>query len=244
MRNLCKTYRIELFCLVNLAITFTTVLILKLPFIIQLFPGLLAVLIIYREQGKAKARKLFRKWFLTDLRSITYYIIAFLIPLTATLLIFFLWEQPSSTDLDSTTFPVIETIGVLLVTVIGSIAEEIGWRGFLLPEFFKKYSPAISAIVVGLIWGIWHFKTEAGIWVFLVYIIGTVEDSIVMTWLYLKTGQTLITSIIYHTSINIVFIACFGTGKDLPQMSYFGLLALLMLVPSLLAIYKLSKARI
>ena len=39
-------------------------------------------------------------------------------------------------------------------TVIG---EEIGWRGFLVPELAKKHSFPATAMITGLIWAIWHY---------------------------------------------------------------------------------------
>jgi membrane protease YdiL (CAAX protease family) len=39
-------------------------------------------------------------------------------------------------------------------TVIG---EEIGWRGFLIPELAKKHSFPAIAMITGFIWAIWHY---------------------------------------------------------------------------------------
>jgi uncharacterized protein len=39
-------------------------------------------------------------------------------------------------------------------TVIG---EEIGWRGFLVPELSKKHSFPATALITGFIWAIWHY---------------------------------------------------------------------------------------
>lgn len=36
------------------------------------------------------------------------------------------------------------------------LGEELGWRGFLLPNLMEKYSITKSTIISGIIWGIWH----------------------------------------------------------------------------------------
>lgn len=35
--------------------------------------------------------------------------------------------------------------------------EEFGWRGFLLPEFLKRYTLWQAGIRVGIIWAVWHY---------------------------------------------------------------------------------------
>ena len=91
----------------------------------------------------------------------------------------------------------------LLAIFIGSITEEIGWRGFLLPNLQKKYSPLISSIIVGLLWGVWHFNFTGGILGFILYIVTIIEISIMMTWLYNKTNRNLLLMIIWHFSFNL-----------------------------------------
>lgn len=46
-------------------------------------------------------------------------------------------------------------IYILLGTIIGSLGEEIGWRGFMLSQLQLNYSPIISSIILGLVWGFW-----------------------------------------------------------------------------------------
>ncbi|WP_295670208.1 type II CAAX endopeptidase family protein [uncultured Mucilaginibacter sp.] len=103
--------------------------------------------------------------------------------------------------------------------------EEIGWRGFLLPILQDKFRPLTAAVILGLIWGIWHIpmylthnpegsRTQ----LFLVYfIIGTVPITILFVWLFNRTGSLLIT-IFFHAAINATF-ALFGklpTGELRP----------------------------
>lgn len=38
-----------------------------------------------------------------------------------------------------------------------SLGEELGWRGFLAPLLRKRFSFAVTAILVGVLWGAWHF---------------------------------------------------------------------------------------
>lgn len=39
----------------------------------------------------------------------------------------------------------------------GPMGEELGWRGYALVELNKKFNLFASSILIGLIWGFWHF---------------------------------------------------------------------------------------
>jgi membrane protease YdiL (CAAX protease family) len=105
-------------------------------------------------------------------------------------------------------FLVVATTGVIqnCATTLG---EEIGWRGFLVPELAKRFSFTATAVVSGVIWALWHVP----IIVFAGYNVGTgwyglavvcaniIVLSFVLTWLRLKSGS-LWTGVILHASHN------------------------------------------
>ncbi|MGL5348934.1 MAG: CPBP family intramembrane glutamic endopeptidase [Peptostreptococcaceae bacterium] len=43
-----------------------------------------------------------------------------------------------------------------VVNFITCLGEELGWRGYLLPNLLEKMSPIKATIVSGIIWGVWH----------------------------------------------------------------------------------------
>ena len=38
----------------------------------------------------------------------------------------------------------------------GALGEELGWRGFLLPILQRKASPVTSALIMSVLWSLWH----------------------------------------------------------------------------------------
>jgi membrane protease YdiL (CAAX protease family) len=48
------------------------------------------------------------------------------------------------------------TAGLLLACLSG-LGEEIGWRGFLVPELSRRLSFARTSLVSGAVWSLWHY---------------------------------------------------------------------------------------
>jgi membrane protease YdiL (CAAX protease family) len=47
--------------------------------------------------------------------------------------------------------------GVAWGLIGGGLLEETGWTGFVVPQLQKQYSIFTTGIIVGILWGIWHF---------------------------------------------------------------------------------------
>ena len=92
------------------------------------------------------------------------------------------------------------TVGLLLNALIIT-GEEIGWRGFLLPELTKSTSFPIATAATGLVWAVWHyplifFAPEAFDFVGVpnyfavpMFTLILIAVSVVLGWLRLKTGS-------------------------------------------------------
>ena len=98
---------------------------------------------------------------------------------------------------------------MLLILLIG-LGEEYGWRGFALPKLQQKQSALVASLILGLVWGFWHFPGYLiGVGVpldmtfdlFMVWVIGA---TILMTWVYNNT-QSVLLSILMHMSANAAF---------------------------------------
>jgi uncharacterized protein len=45
----------------------------------------------------------------------------------------------------------------LRMLLIGGLTEELGWRGFALPILRRHKGPLAASVIVGLVWGLWHW---------------------------------------------------------------------------------------
>ncbi|MCL1820047.1 MAG: CPBP family intramembrane metalloprotease [Oscillospiraceae bacterium] len=94
---------------------------------------------------------------------------------------------------------------VTVASIIGSIGEEVGWRGFMLPAFREKHSLLFSSVFTGLLWGAWYFGKISlfGITGYLLFVLMVTEWSVLMAWIFYKTGKSLPLMIAFHFVINI-----------------------------------------
>ncbi len=91
------------------------------------------------------------------------------------------------------------------------IGEEGGWRGFLLPEFTKKYKARISTFYTALIWAPWHLPIffydkdfiAMGIGGSIGWVVGLIFGSLLLGWLVKQSKWSLWPVILWHGTFNL-----------------------------------------
>jgi CAAX protease family protein len=102
-------------------------------------------------------------------------------------------------------------VGALGAMLSGSIGEEIGWRGFAQPLLQKSAGALGAAVVLGVIWGIWHLNAELTTSQPLAAffndaprsLLRMVATAILYGWLYIRTGGSLPVVMLAHAGHNI-----------------------------------------
>lgn len=102
------------------------------------------------------------------------------------------------------------TAGVLFAAIF-ALGEEIGWRGFLVPELAITRSFTGVALISGVIWALFHFPfvfifggERAGTpipYQLLVMTIQAIAISTIVAWIRLMSGS-LWTAVIFHSVLN------------------------------------------
>ena len=96
----------------------------------------------------------------------------------------------------------------------GPWGEETGWRGFALPRLLTLFKPLTAAIILGLIWALWHAPafltsdlTQAN-YRFAWFVIGITFMSVFMTWIYINANRNyLVAGFIPHAINNLMGIS-------------------------------------
>jgi membrane protease YdiL (CAAX protease family) len=104
---------------------------------------------------------------------------------------------------------------VLLGLVVGIGAgffEELGWTGFATPALRKRHSVVASALMIGVVWGAWHFlaiwwgsadatgSVPTGLFMMVALFSFLPPYRVLMTMVYERTGSLLI-GILMHASL-------------------------------------------
>lgn len=98
---------------------------------------------------------------------------------------------------------------ILLGTPVQA-GEEIGWRGFALPRLLRVAGFAWSAILLGMIWAVWHLplfylaipgNNEYGR-SFPIWALSVTALSVAFAWLYVRTGGSLLLTMLMHAAVN------------------------------------------
>jgi uncharacterized protein len=105
---------------------------------------------------------------------------------------------------------ILSTAG-FLSAVVFALGEEIGWRGFLIPELARVSSFTTAALVSGAVWSIYHYPLilfadyNAGVpkaFALVVFTWSIVASSVIYAWLRLKSGSVW-TGVTLHASHNL-----------------------------------------
>lgn len=91
--------------------------------------------------------------------------------------------------------------------------EEPGWRGFALTRLQQKYSPLTSALIVGLLHGLWHLpifliiqgpsaQGPFNLPRFIINSLGIMVLGIIWAWAFNNSKQSILMAVLLHSSSN------------------------------------------
>lgn len=91
------------------------------------------------------------------------------------------------------------------------LGEESGWRGFLLLEFNKKFSLVKSALLVSIVWMLWHlpaffFNPNYRNMGFAIvgWIISLMYGSILLTWIARESRWSIVPVMVWHGGFDLI----------------------------------------
>jgi membrane protease YdiL (CAAX protease family) len=267
-----------------LLLTFAITALFDIPYILLKVSGRAAKIFTVAAMWSPAIATLLTKWiYKENIRDLNwkwpkakYILLAFAIPILYSLVTYIIIWNAGWGSFYNTEF--VQNIGadfgistlspsaiiVIYILIVGSfgmigscssaLGEEIGWRGFLVPELFKKYGFIKTSLISGVIWAFWHYavlifgdyNNGTQIWYQLIcFTLQIIAGTFIFNWFTLKSGS-LFPAMILHAAHNLYIQSIFtpltlANNKTLWFIDEFG--AVLPFVTIIFAIYFISRRK-
>jgi uncharacterized protein len=206
-----KPSSIRNFCLLLFTLS-TPLWILGSVYDIEIFPGfnlyqlplampmVTALILIYRENGRAGVTELLKKVYdFHNIKSKVWYI-PMLLMIPSIGFIEYLILRFSETSIPSPQLS-LATMGYISVFFM-TYGEELGWTGYLIDPMQERWSALKSGILLGVVWAVIHFPIHfingySFEWIFW-HGLYTVAVRVLMIWIYNHAGKSLFSMALTH----------------------------------------------
>jgi membrane protease YdiL (CAAX protease family) len=124
--------------------------------------------------------------------------------------------------------------GALLLSGIAAgvttVLEELGWTGFAVPRLRLRHGVLATGLIVGVLWGVWHFLVKAwmggamGLGPFLTVdlltaVVNLTAYRVLLVWVYDRTGSLLVTTLM-HASLTASMLIITPQVTGMPLVTY------------------------
>ena len=177
-------------------------------------PTIAAIFVTATEGGRSALRTLLGRFLIWRV-GIRWYVLAIVGP-SVFVGIGLALARLAGADLGEVSFAAWPFVFVYLLSAIptGALAEELGWRGFLLPLLRERQGAAMASLAVGLVWFCWHIPlfwaptgtTVSGQPVTVTAVTGyaafVVSVSFLFTWIHDNTRGSVLLAVLLHAGLN------------------------------------------
>ena len=186
-----------------------------------LCPATVAIITVFTSKSTALKkdfkRKIFNFWKLKPL-----YIIAAILIFSAIVASSILLSTLFGQSLDQFSFTKdfsFTGVGVLsafATILLAAILEEVGWRGYGEDAIAEYHSWFKESIIFGFVWAAWHLPLfwipgtyhyeirEMNVLYMINFLVSVAPMGFITTWVYVKNGRSMLSSIIFHIFINFM----------------------------------------
>jgi len=105
----------------------------------------------------------------------------------------------------------LDRLALLPLFFVINLGEEIGWRGYALPRLQRHFNALTSSAILGVTWATFHWvalgQNPSRPWGYIA--VGTVSliaMSVVMAWLFNRTGGSVVLMVAVHAVYDVVSI--------------------------------------
>lgn len=143
----------------------------------------------------------------------------------------------------------LEAVAFFLIFMLlgGPLAEELGWRGYVLDPLLEKWGKFQGSMILGFFWLFWHlplffiegtsqYQKGFGIafwsWSFQIMVL-----SVIFTWMYQHTRRSILAAVLLHFMANFAY----PLNLDAQGELVFTFVRFLVILPILIYWYRESR---
>ncbi|MCC4771202.1 CPBP family intramembrane metalloprotease [Methanosarcina sp. DH2] len=105
-------------------------------------------------------------------------------------------------------------VPAFLTLILASIFEELGWRGYGFESLQSRHTFFTASIVFSILWSLWHFPLifvnhfyqyeifHENIWYAVNFFVSIIPMGVIISWIYIKNGKSVLAAILIHICIN------------------------------------------
>lgn len=212
MRGLLKIisrYRLVSFFFLAYLLTYPLAALYSVSLIFPLLalfaPAVAACLVLGATEGKTGIKRLFARLLIWRV-PLKWYAFVIFVPFV---LVFAVWAI-HAIFWEVTPFNLLELSPVSFLIAFLIIGEELGWRGFALPELQKRFSALTASLILGVLWAFWHLPNflipgypHYG-QSFFAFLLAATAYSILITFVFNRTSGSVLIASIFHAAINLL----------------------------------------
>jgi CAAX protease family protein len=179
-------------------------------------PSLAGLVTTARTEGRDGVRRLVRS--LVNARlPLRWYLFTLVLPLAVTVLSIVIWDRNLARwqAFSFGSFLGNLPVAYALALPFGPLGEELGWRGYALPRLLARFGPVAATLIIGVMWTFWHipmmlWMPGASIPAYMqlttfsvaVYLCQITAQSAIMTFIYVRTGGSVLLAVLAHLAFN------------------------------------------
>ena len=186
-----------------------------------LCPATVAIITVFTSKSNALKkdfrRKIFNFWKLKPV-----YIVAAILLFSAIVASSILLSTLFGESLDQFSltkdfsFTGVGVMSAFATILLAAILEEVGWRGYGEDAIAEYHSWFKESIIFGFVWAAWHIPLfwipgtyhyeirEMNVLYMVNFLVSVAPMGFITTWVYVKNGRSMLSSIIFHLFINFM----------------------------------------
>nr|WP_282600251.1 CPBP family intramembrane glutamic endopeptidase [Patulibacter sp. SYSU D01012] len=130
---------------------------------------------------------------------------------------------------------------VVLAVLLNGVGEETGWRGWLLPRLRRRHGAVPATLLLTVAWAAWHAPFFAlltsygdfGVVQLPGFVLGLAAGALVLTWLWERTGGSLLAVALWHAAYNLTVATDAGAGVVAAAVTTVVMVGALAVLPAL-----------